>query len=831
MADHITEPFRRVTSYTQALWVNPTSPEEREAAVDLLQVKYETKRVSTKYSPHGPRGKKHVEQDHRGWFPTVYLINPNHMIGCTEKTTIGPTSMHTLAAHQLSFLKSLIRKDIGEVRMDQDTRADANCPTCTFKGTDTRCKIARHCEGWYHSRCNPIRNDECTACSLPKEDTSESTVHPLTTEEISALENSTGTIYTSTDGSVKGVLTVDASSTWGLCIQITLKNGEVKYIRRKGKIMITAGEESSYRVELEGLIQIYLLLPQHIRTRHACDNESAVKAHNNIRYHISKAPRKWAKVEYRTTLDRLHEAIAERDGETLHVVHTHSHMEHILTDNADLNKRRHVLAVADKLADEGHTLQARQSPQSAREQFTVHGPNGPIEKNVGAHTIKHFTNKCKIKLRGLSMEGAIARHVEDSPNTSKQSSLPDHLLIVRTKVLLNRLPTREERNRRGDKHADGTQIGKQCPHCTDITETHIHALVECSLNKELAAKLTFNINLEIRKTSSTLMRRGKEDASTLEAHLEGTRTQPYKIRKGWSTKYTDKHGRETITGQGPNTVGTYSGVRTMHPSLFMKRMEGQLFTHSNVEETFRPTFEDSIDIHWLEMLLTQLPTQSLLSAVEDLPLTVTSQNVNQIERMDIPLNVHEYCVWDAHNITISTHIRLEKAVEAHLSYNTAPLLVICKDKTVKGMNLTRTIEPDTIQINTAGFWRGKQKGSHKATNEFVLYVHTSPNCTIEEIHTIDLVTRLTSTQSFEHKDGDSQHRIFDTPLAETPKSVHECIKGNTTTEAKLALRIGYLTAAQAEEIIEGGTPQRSLTALTAKLENTCLTHTQSVERT
>jgi hypothetical protein len=124
------------------------------------------------------------------------------MIGCTEKTTIGPTSMHTLAAHQLSFLKSL--KDKGEVRMNQDTMAYANCPTCTFKGTDTRCKIARHCEGLYHSRCNPIRKDECTACLLPKEDMSESTVHPLTTEEISTLENSTGTIDTSTDGSVEG---------------------------------------------------------------------------------------------------------------------------------------------------------------------------------------------------------------------------------------------------------------------------------------------------------------------------------------------------------------------------------------------------------------------------------------------------------------------------------------------------------------------------------------------------------------------------------------------------------------------------------------------------
>ena len=99
--------------------------------------------------------------------------------------------MHTLVA-QLSFLKSLIRKDKGEVRMDQDTRADANCPIYTFKGTGTRCKIARHCEGWYHSRCNPIRNDECTACSLPKEDVSENTVHSLTTEEIAPWKTAQG---------------------------------------------------------------------------------------------------------------------------------------------------------------------------------------------------------------------------------------------------------------------------------------------------------------------------------------------------------------------------------------------------------------------------------------------------------------------------------------------------------------------------------------------------------------------------------------------------------------------------------------------------------------
>ena len=73
-------------------------------------------------------------------------------------------------------------------------------------------------------------------------------------------------------------------------------SGKAILIKRRGKVLITAGEESSYRVEVEGLIQLYTLLPAHIHTRHACDNEAAVKAHLTSRAHAGLGARLWAAV-------------------------------------------------------------------------------------------------------------------------------------------------------------------------------------------------------------------------------------------------------------------------------------------------------------------------------------------------------------------------------------------------------------------------------------------------------------------------------------------------------------------------------------------------------
>jgi hypothetical protein len=315
-------------------------------------------------------------------------------------------------------------------------------------------------------------------CSPPEDTTPDVATLPLTNAELHMLSTAPGIIYTSTDGSVKKAQTPEASSTWALSIRVS----PTTTISRRGKIRLSPGEDSSYRVELEGLVQLYTILPADTSTRHACDNEAAVKAHKSIHYHARKSARKWAKTEYRTTLDRLHQAMQNRDGDTIDVIHTHSHLEHTPTQDADLHTRRQILAEADHQADLAHNLRPNTCPTSNRERYTFHSAHGPLEKNIGPSTLTTVQDAKRLALSSLKMEGALSRHAASAVHTSKRCSLPDYLAIHRTKIILNRLPTRQERNRRHDTHANGEKIVPYCPHCPQQIETHAHALVTCPHN-------------------------------------------------------------------------------------------------------------------------------------------------------------------------------------------------------------------------------------------------------------------------------------------------------------------------------------------------------------
>ena len=570
---HISIRFRAVTQHTPILWANPANPPEEEAEVDLLSVKFITQRVATKYSPQGPQGRKHVKADSQKWFPTVYLVTQNHSISTVGQTIVGPTPITDITAHQQWMIGCQTRSSTGEVHMDTDTKPHAVCPTCQYTDTDTKCALQLRCGGWYHQRCNPTpRSTVCTAC-LPSDATAQlNSIAPLSPVELAHLNDAKGLIYSSTDGSVKGVATHNTSSTWGLCIRVIRASGKAIHIKRRGKVLITAGEESSYRVEVEGLIQLYTLMPAHIHTRHACDNEAAVKAHLTSRAHAGLGARRWAAVEYRVTLDRLHQAISSRNGRPITVVHTHSHLENVSTPDTDLHTRRQLLAIADFQADKAHTLPAVQCGTSMRELFTVHGPHGPLEKNVGHGTLKTLTARRTNALENLPMEGALLRANPDRHNTASKSSLPDHLLIFRTKVILNRLPTRQERHRRGDTHADGTHIEATCPNCAHPIEDHLHAIADCPHLLHHAAQLAFDINNTIRTTSSTLFKKATRDAAWLQQQLQTMHDHTFVLKAGWRTTYTDKHGRTTVTSTGPDRVGSHKGRDTLHPTLFRSRI-------------------------------------------------------------------------------------------------------------------------------------------------------------------------------------------------------------------------------------------------------------------
>jgi hypothetical protein len=186
-----------------------------------------------------------------------------------------------------------MRSSTGEIHIDSDRRPHTVCPTCNFTDTDAKCALQIRCEGWYHQRCNPIpASTVCLACQASVTPTPPTTTTPLSPTELTHLNDARGTIYSSTDGSVKGVTTRNTSSTWGLCIRVVRPSGKAILIKRRGIVQITAGEESSYRVEVEGLIHLYSLLPAHIHTRHACDNEAALKAHLTSRSHAELCARR-----------------------------------------------------------------------------------------------------------------------------------------------------------------------------------------------------------------------------------------------------------------------------------------------------------------------------------------------------------------------------------------------------------------------------------------------------------------------------------------------------------------------------------------------------------
>jgi hypothetical protein len=89
-------------------------------------------------------------------------------------------------------------------------------------------------------------------------------------------------------------------------------------------------------------------------------------------------------------------------------------------------------------------------------------------------------------------------------------------------------------------------------------------------------------------------------------------------------------------------------------------------------------------------------------------------------------------------------------------------------------------------------------------------------------------SRLRSTKDYQYDITDYNHNIFDTILPETPRSIHDCTVDNGNAQARTAIRIGSITATQANDLVKKGTPHRMLTKLGSKLEHVCLVESHSV---
>ena len=211
-------------------------------------------------------------------------------------------------------------------------------------------------------------------------------------------------------------------------------------------------------------------------------------------------------------------------------------------------------------------------------------------------------------------------------------------------------------------------------------------------------------------------------------------------------------------------------------------------------------------MHWIRAITKHLPTQRLYSAVDRHPSHPDSRNLKHIHRDNNPPSADGYCVWDAHTINVNNDIHLLNAIETHITYNPAPLLVISKDARISGLVQAVIIPEGTIQINTSAFWKGRHKNTTSTTNTTDIFVHMSPSCAQKDADTVDLITRLRYTQNYERNTSDTTHDIFIEALHETPPSIHECIRTSDDV-SMLALRAGYLTEQQGNDIAERGTPR------------------------
>ena len=307
------------------------------------------------------------------------------------------------------------------------------------------------------------------------------------------------TIYSASDGSVIHSGTERASSTFGISIDPDSVN-----IKRYGRIQIRRGEESSLRTELEGLIQAYYLIPKSLDVTHAVDNLGAVDTHEHLIRHGIQCNRKLVQNHYHTTIKRLHRAMRTR-GKPLTVVHTLSHLEHVQTNDLKLKARRWALAAADKAAGESHNLDMIIPDITCIEAFPLYINGERVEKTPDTPFAVIQRNKRINQLYDRKMEGENAHSGQTPSWGTGRRNWPQHLRSFAHKLWTKRLPTAQNRAKRGDTE-DDKPVMPWCPHCLqhgDTTvETHRHLLEQCPSLHASRYKLARTINNIFRDSAA-----------------------------------------------------------------------------------------------------------------------------------------------------------------------------------------------------------------------------------------------------------------------------------------------------------------------------------------
>ena len=657
---------------------------------------------------------------------------------------------------------------------------DHTCVVCDQNKTDTSC-TSRGCNTRAHHRClQTSQHWKCTACTTP----TKTTVAPLTTRQLRELTKRAAqqTIYSASDGSVRGAGTAAPSSTFGVFIDLITET-----ISRCGRITIRTGEESSLRTELEGLIHAYNLIPSHIQTRHTVDNMTALDIHERLAASGLPPNRQHVQHHYHSTITRLHLAM-QRRGAFLATCHTLSHLEHKISRDTDLNARRAALAGADKAADEAHDLLSAIRDDKGIEAFPLRIKDVLVEKSA-ASPFTEIQRQTRLKqLYSRSMEGANAR-AGSIPNWSSGSKVwATHLRNFRHKLWTKRLPTAYNRSRRGDTE-DGVAIMPWCPECLKNNmanlETHEHLIHTCPFRNASHYKLARTLNNNFRLDAAPTLISPLMQASDVTELLQLAQLQ-WNSTPGWESHTTDKHGRTSTIRTGPpgtNVGGTHFLTSWLHSVLRHCDNTLPLSQHTEYITNIQP--EDSLDPHLLQGLASVISATTIHDTIPHNPFIPTTTLSNK----DMP-NSPGPIVFNA---TLTTPNWSDLAEELTPSKKWI-LLADEEDLDHITSNFPHatlhTIPKDQIKIWGRSFWAGTA-GLYHETSQQKIHVVISPDVSLHQHKNILDTIYMRSESEGELSDSPDIDRL--PLLSETPPTLARLLTDTTKSTAKTQLLSGGIS--------------------------------------
>ena len=572
-----------------------------------------------------------------------------------------------------------------------------------------------------------------------------------------------------------------ASSTFGVVVDHTHTN-----IRRHGKIKIRKGEESSLRVELEALIHAYTLIPKHIHTIHAVDNETAIDIHNELASSGLPPQRALMQLPYHSTILRLHTAMQQRTA-FLDIVHTLSHLEHVKTDDTDLSMRRQALARADNQADEGHHASYHIQDPSGIEDFALHVNGELVEKKASTPFKDIQCRKRMNQLYSRSLEGANHRAGPSPGWKTGGRQWPAFLRKFRHKLITQRLPTGQNRALRGDTE-DGVAVTPWCPLCQEggvlTPETHEH-LLTCPCTTQYRFTLIRDINNIFKQyytpRSLTPTMDDMEEGDTLD-----TIALPYAHTAAWTSYTTDKHGRKTPIARGtPGRIYGKTKRITSWAHNILRHCNLNIHPQNQKEyiDSIKPY--NSLDPHLLQGIAQAIQATTIHDTIPHNPfIPTTTLPITTPSQGDLPTVIN-----------VSGNDVDWSAITAHLS-DTRSWVIIADDTQLNevethcpGPKLT-TIPPDTIALWNRSFWEGSS-GLFPDTLDSATTIFTSPAVT--ELQRTAILDTIHMRSSSKGKVSAQSNIQTHTLTQETPSSILSLISESQTSSAKLQLLSGYIT--------------------------------------